>query len=221
MHGLEVQHGEPCTRLPRGASVGENILNVVTSSVPLTYSRARRFIRVKPAHAPEPSAPQRSQCRSGHHRRGAPDTSAITGKSQALSRPPTPKAHGPMPASSHEHPTPCGAPGANLRRIDAPLLQQYSQGSQETAFEIAGSEPKRFEAQTSLQNSVYSQTSIKPREARLALWNKLLLQAGVQDPFAITPESVKMGASVLRAAGPMWTLPCKSSCAGAASKANY
>ena len=150
-----------------------------------------------------PSARSNPYLRNRHTviRLGGPDTSAITGKSQALSRPPTPQAHGSMPASSHEPHTPCGATGPNLRRIDAPLLQQYSQGSQETAFEIAGSEPKRFEAQTSLQNSVYSQTSIKPREARLALWNKLLLQAGVQDPFAITPESVKMGASVLRAAG--------------------
>ncbi len=74
-HGLEVQYGKTCPRRPRGTSV-LNILNVLTSSVPLTYSRARRFIRVKPAHAPEPSAPQRSQCRSGHHRREATRTCA-------------------------------------------------------------------------------------------------------------------------------------------------
>ncbi len=129
-------------------------------------------------------------------RLGGPDHAARPSRGEEHHRPPTPNAQpGSMPSSSNDPPRgnlTSMAPESSTRRLDATLVQNYSQGCQETAFEIAGSLPRRLDAQTTLQHLVYSQTSLKPREARLALWNRLSLQAGVPDPFAITPESIKL-----------------------------
>jgi hypothetical protein len=140
-------------------------------------------------------------------RLGGPDPAAgpQTGDGRPRIRgahtPPTPQGES-LSSTEGYTPIPKGASSSiGARRSDAPLVQSYSQGSQDLAFTIAGSEPRLLSAQIDLQHQMYSQTSRKPREARLALWNKLLLHAGVPEPFQLTPESIQLGASVLRSSG--------------------
>jgi hypothetical protein len=87
------------------------------------------------------------------------------------------------------------------RRADAPCIRSYGQGNQLDALSIASNTELLSKAQLDLSNRKYSNTTLRPREARLALWDQLLRASGVRDPFALTPDIIMSGAAILQAAG--------------------
>ncbi len=100
---------------------------------------------------------------------------------------------GSNPGSSHD--TGVG------RRTDAPYVSSYTQGNPSDALNIASNTTLLSQAQADLINRKYSVTSVRPREARLALWDRLLRASGVPDPFALTTNIILSGAAILQAAG--------------------
>jgi hypothetical protein len=91
--------------------------------------------------------------------------------------------------------------GTGNRRGDAPPVDSYTRGDQSIALSIASNPGLLNQARSELRDRNYASTSTRPREARLALWNKIMLEAGFQNPFELTPDYITTGAAVLRAAG--------------------
>ncbi len=80
-------------------------------------------------------------------------------------------------------------------------MDTYTRGDHHVALNIASNTGLLNQAKEELQERSYSSTSTRPREARFARWSKIMLEAGIQNPFELTPDSIITGAVVLRSAG--------------------
>ncbi len=80
-------------------------------------------------------------------------------------------------------------------------MDEYTQGNQITATHIASDFVLFRQAEAELQDRKYSRTSFRPREACLIIWHKIMIQAGVSNPFDIALEAIISGAAIVISAG--------------------
>ena len=81
------------------------------------------------------------------------------------------------------------------------MVCSYTRGSKRLALDIASDPVALRAAIDTLESHAFAATSKAPRASRSALWEEVLRTAGVPDPYALTPDTVVLGAAVLRAAG--------------------
>ena len=87
------------------------------------------------------------------------------------------------------------------RRSDAPRVEPYTRGNRQMALALASDPSARSACSADIDVLAYATTSAGPRAQRHKLWGELLQACGVPDPWDLSPETVSLGAGLLRRAG--------------------
>jgi hypothetical protein len=86
-------------------------------------------------------------------------------------------------------------------RSDVQPVAEYSRGSKSQALAIAGNPVLREKALLQNQSESYALSSRNSREDKLRTWEQVSTEAGISEPFRLTPEKVHTVMGIFKAAG--------------------